>query len=71
MENVRKVLKCMVVAFLLLLFFHPIGVIFFIVTHIGVIAGVMLIYTILRLMLGMSIMNYISRMNENEHTKEE
>ena len=60
-ENIAKVLKLLAIGFLLMLFFHPIATVFFIVGHLGVIAGLALIYTVIRIILGMSIISFITR----------
>ena len=51
---------------LLMLFFHPVATIFFIVTHLGVIAAISIIYGIIRIALGMSIISFITKTLQEE-----
>ena len=66
MKNITKVVKLLVIGFLLMLFFHPIATIFFIVSHLGILTAIGVIYTIIRIALGMSIISFISKTMQEE-----
>lgn len=66
MKNITKLVKLIVIGFLLMLFFHPIATIFFIVTHLGILTAIGIIYSIIRIALGMSIISFITKTLQEE-----
>lgn len=66
MKNITKVVKLVIIGFLLMLFFHPVATIFFIVTHLGILTAIGIIYSIIRIALGMSIISFITKTLQEE-----
>ena len=64
--NVTKVVKLLAIILMLLAFFHPIATVVFIATHFGVISAFIIIYVVIRVALGMSILKFIAKtLNED------
>ena len=65
------IIKAIWVIFLLALLFHPVLTIAFIVSNLGLIGGLIAIYLMIRLVIGMSLIDFISKELEKERKEEE
>lgn len=59
--KVKNIIKGVWIVFLLALVFHPILTIAFIVSNLGVISGFVAIYIIIRVMIGMTLVDFITK----------
>ena len=59
--KVKNIIKGVWIVFLLALMFHPILTIAFIVSNLGVISGFVAIYIIIRVMIGMTLVDFITK----------
>ena len=59
--KVKNIIKAVWIVFLLALVFHPILTIAFIVSNLGVISGFVAIYIIIRVMIGMTLVDFITK----------
>ena len=67
MNNAGKIVKAILIVILLFCFFHPLAAILFLVSNLGVIAAIGIVYVGLRLFLGMSILSFITKsMNDKK-----
>lgn len=57
--------------FLLALLFHPVLTIAFIVSNLGLIGGLIAIYLMIRLVIGMSLIDFLQKELEKERKEEE
>ncbi len=69
--RLSTIVKLIWVVFLLALLFHPVLTIAFIVSNLGLIGGLLAIYFMIRLVIGMSLIEYISKELEKERKEEE
>lgn len=65
------IVKAIWVIFMLLLLFHPVLTIAFIVSNLGLIGGLLLIYFMIRLVIGTTLIDFISKEIEKERKEEE
>lgn len=69
--RLSTIVKLIWVVFLLALLFHPVLTIAFIVSNLGLIGGLLAIYFMIRLVIGMSLIEYISKELEKERKEDE
>lgn len=65
------IIKAIWVLFLLALLFHPVLTIAFIVSNLGLIGGLIAIYLMIRLVIGMSLIDFLQKELEKERKEEE
>lgn len=65
------IIKAIWVIFLLALLFHPVLTIAFIVSNLGLIGGLIAIYLMIRLVIGMSLIDFLQKELEKERKEEE
>lgn len=65
------IIKAIWVIFLLALLFHPVLTIAFIVSNLGLIGGLIAIYIMIRLVIGMSLIDFLQKELEKERKEEE
>ena len=65
------IIKAVWVIFLLALLFHPVLTIAFIVSNLGLIGGLIAIYLMIRLVIGMSLIDFLQKELEKERKEEE
>lgn len=64
--RLSTIVKLIWVVFLLALLFHPVLTIAFIVSNLGTIGGLLAVYFLFRLIVGMSLIEYIRKEFEKE-----
>lgn len=69
--KLSTIVKAIWVIFMLLLLFHPVLTIAFIVSNLGLIGGLLLIYFMIRLVIGTTLIDFISKELEKERKEEE
>ena len=69
--KLSAIVKVIWVIFMLLLLFHPVLTIAFIVSNLGLIGGLLLIYFMIRLVIGTTLIDFISKEIEKERKEEE
>lgn len=69
--KLSTIVKAIWVIFMLLLLFHPVLTIAFIVSNLGLIGGLLLIYFMIRLVIGTTLIDFISKEIEKEKKEEE
>lgn len=69
MKDIGKVLKVIVIAILLFAFFHPIATLIFLVSNLGVLMGIGIVYALIRISLGMSLISFISKSLDDKDKK--
>jgi len=69
--KLSTIVKAIWVIFMLLLLFHPVLTIAFIVSNLGLIGGLLLIYFMIRLVIGTTLIDFISKEIEKERKEEE
>lgn len=69
--KLSTIVKVIWVIFMLLLLFHPVLTIAFIVSNLGLIGGLLLIYFMIRLVIGTTLIDFISKELEKERKEEE
>ena len=69
--RLSTIVKAIWVIFMLLLLFHPVLTIAFIVSNLGLIGGLLLIYFMIRLVIGTTLIDFISKEIEKERKEEE
>ena len=69
--KLSTIVKAIWVIFMLLLLFHPVLTIAFIVSNLGLIGGLLLIYFMIRLVIGTTLIDFISKELEKEKKEEE
>lgn len=67
--KVKNIIKAVWIVFLLALVFHPILTIAFIVSNLGVISGFVAIYIIIRVMIGMTLVDFITKVDKDKEDK--
>lgn len=65
------IIKAIWVIFLLALLFHPVLTIAFIVSNMGLIGGLIAIYIMIRLVIGMSLIDFLQKELEKERKEDE
>lgn len=68
--KLSTIVKAIWVIFMLLLLFHPVLTIAFIVSNLGLIGGLLLIYFMIRLVIGTTLIDFISKEIEKERKEE-
>ena len=66
MDTFKQMMKLLLIVVLLFCFFHPLVAVVFIVSNLGIITGILLCYIVLRLILGMSLLSFISKTLEDK-----
>ena len=69
--KLSTIVEAIWVIFMLLLLFHPVLTIAFIVSNLGLIGGLLLIYFMIRLVIGTTLIDFISKEIEKEKKEEE
>ena len=69
--KLSTIVKAIWVIFMLLLLFHPVLTIAFIVSNLGLIGGLLLIYFMIRLVIGTTLIDFISKEIEKERKEDE
>ena len=69
--DLKRLFRVAIVLFLIALLVHPVLTIAFIVTHLGVVATLILIYIAIRLCIGMTIFDFIAKELEKERKEKE
>ena len=64
--KLSKIVKMVWIIFLVMLLFHPVLTIAFIVSNLGTIGGLLAVYFLFRLIVGMSLIEYIRKEFEKE-----
>lgn len=59
--NIGKIIKLAIVIFLAMLLFHPLATIFFMISHFGLFFGIGIVYAVIRILLGMSIISFFTK----------
>ena len=69
--KLSTIVKAIWVIFMLLLLFHPVLTIAFIVSNLGLIGGLLLIYFMIRMLIDTTLLDFISKEIEKERKEEE
>lgn len=69
--KLSTIVKAIWIIFLVMLLIHPVLTIAFIVSNLGLIGGLLLIYFMIRLVIGTTLIDFISKELEKERKEEE